>query len=102
MIKFIERWMKSDEDKAVENDGALNTWMDPKDGLPSTDREVCVLVLTEERDASGNYALQRRYRQARFNPSVGWSMDGPRAAVVFWRDEDPVIAQSVKKLIERV
>jgi hypothetical protein len=102
MIKFIERWMKSDEDKAIEGDGALNTWMDPKDGLPSTDREVCVLVLCEERDGAGNYGLQRRYRSARFNPSIGWSMDGNRAAVIFWRDEDPTVAKTVKQLIQAV
>ena len=101
MIKFVEKWFKSDDEKAIDEDGALNKWMDPKDGLPSTDREVTVLVLCSERDHAGNYTIQKRYKPARFNPAIGWQMEGSGSSVIFWRDEDDMVTQSVRKLIER-
>lgn len=88
MIKFVEKWFKSSDEKAAEADGSLTKWIDPAEGLPSTDREVVVLVLTTERIHGLEYEVKKQYRYARFHPGVGWEMQGSKAKVLLWKDED--------------
>jgi hypothetical protein len=104
MLQFVKQWVREiTDEKTIVADGTRDKWTSCEDGLPHTDRYVEVLLY----GSNSRYELGKNVMLtlARFNPRVGWNIDGCVGIVISWRDIDKEIKnilddhEYLKKLI---
>lgn len=101
MLKFVKEWIREKADNIdITEDGTDKKWTKVTEGLPSSDREVQILIFICEQNTylSGppSGIPTTKIREGKFNPHRGWDYSGPQGAVVAWRDFDVEFKKIVK------